>query len=189
MERQKSFRDSAARKIVKINGCISKRAGKIYHLIHPDSAQEFFNCASLSHGTLKTHDFNQYSFQVWLVSIKVDNKFDLLTCCKVGHWSLQTTHNTQRNMERKWGEMNVWNGKSNNWPGMVVHVCNPSYAGGIVRRIWGWPQVKTLKTLSEKQLKQNRAWDVTQLSSTYLSSVRPWVQTLVPPRKNRRKEN
>jgi hypothetical protein len=41
---------------------------------------------------------------------------------------------------------------STNKPGIGVHACNPSYSGGIGRRITvqGQPQAKILELLSEK---------------------------------------
>jgi hypothetical protein len=46
-----------------------------------------------------------------------------------------------------------------NKPGMMVHHCNPSYAGDVSRRLWSEAgPSKRHKTLSEKIIKVKRNW-------------------------------
>jgi hypothetical protein len=63
---------------------------------------------------------------------------------------------------------------STNETGMVIQICNPTYAGGIGRRITvpGWP-VQKCERLSEKQPKGKRAGGVSQVELVLPSNARP----------------
>jgi hypothetical protein len=44
--------------------------------------------------------------------------------------------------------------KKRGWPGMVVHICNPSYSEGRDKRITGWPKQKCRPYLKNNQKRQ-----------------------------------
>jgi hypothetical protein len=63
----------------------------------------------------------------------------------------------------------------------MVHICNPSYPRGTGRSIVIWGQTGKILSLKKKKSKTKKWWRCG--SNDKSTSSKPWIQTLVPPKK------